>query len=347
MKFFKVLQYCIIIAIVILAVSRLAPYIADFNKLIALKDHINYWWIFAALFSQVFQYVGDGWFSQLLLKIADIKVEFKDAIRIASMNVFAAHILPVGEAGGMAAAYHFYRKKGVSTEKFIFLTICWTSITHILLVLLFIIPSYFLEETTPALNTGIIFMGILITALVFLIFYAISHHLISKLEKFLGKYKWAKPFFAFYHNRNIYIQRLKDHPVEIFFSIIASLIYYASNIATLTFAFLALGIFPSMTLIIFAYAASLLFSKITLAPAGIGAAEASLILIFLGAHIDPPIAVGATLIYRFISFWLPIPAGFLAFYSLKKESNGNIDFKALENEMLSEEAPNSKHQPSK
>ena len=87
--------------------------------------------------------------------------------------------------------------------------------------------------------------------------------------------------------------------------------------------------------------------EITLAPAGIGAAEASLILIFLGAHIDPPIAVGATLIYRFISFWLPIPAGFLAFYSLKKESNGNIDFKALENELLSEEAPNSKHQPSK
>ena len=330
MKIFKILQYVLIVAIVILAISKLAPYVADFDKLIKLKDQLNYGWIFAALFSQLFQYVGDGWFSQLLLKIADIKVKFKDAMRIASMNVFAAHILPVGEAGGLAAAYHFYRKKGVSTEKFIFLTICWSFITHVLLILLFIIPSYFLEEITPALNTGIIFMAIFITAAVLLIIYIIRHHLIGKLEKFLGKYKWAKPFFAFYRNRKTYIKRLNDHPWLIFLSIIASLIYYASNIATLTFSFLALGTFPSMTVIIFAYAASLLFSKITLAPAGIGAAEASLILIFLGAQIDPPVAVGATLIYRFISFLLPIPAGFLAFYSLKKESNDKVNLKVFE-----------------
>lgn len=334
MKFFKVLQYLVIIAVIILAISRLSPYVNDFNKLIELKDNINFWWILAAVFSQVFQYVGDGWFSQLLLKVADIKVHFKDAIRIASMNVFAAHILPVGEAGGLAAAYHFYRKKGVSTEKFIFLSICWTGITNILTVLLFIIPSYFLQEITPALNTGIIFVGIFISTLVLLMIYVIRHHLISKLEKYLGKFKWAKPFFSFYRNRKVYLKRLTQHPWLIFLSILASLTYYASNIATLTFSFLALGAFPSMTLIIFAYAASLLFSKLTLAPAGIGAAEASLILIFLGAQIDPTIAVGATLIFRFISFVLPIPAGFLAFYSLKKESHDKVSMKIFKKEII-------------
>jgi len=333
-KFLKVLQYLIIIAIVILAVSRLTPHIEDFSKLWDLKDHINYWWILAALFSQVFQYVGDGWFSQILLKISDIKIRFKDSMRIASLNVFAAHILPVGEAGGMAAAYHFYKKLGVDTEKFIFLTICWTAITHFLLLMLFIIPSFFLQDITATLNTSIISISITIVTLIILSTYLSRKHLFKKFKKHLGKYKWAKPFISFVQNRKIYTARLKKHPWLLIQSLIASLIYYASNIATLAFSFLALGIFPSITLIIFAYAAALIFSKITLAPAGIGAAEASLILIFLGAHIDPTIAIGATLIYRFISFWLPIPAGFVSFYSLKKESKGNVDMKIFEDQIV-------------
>ncbi len=334
MKFFKILQYFIIVAIVALAVSRLAPHINDFSKLWDLKDHIDYRFIFAALFSQVFQYVGDGWFSQLLLKVADIKVRFKDSMRIASLNVFAAHILPVGEAGGMAAAYHFYRKMGVDTEKFIFLTICWTAITHLLLILLFIVPSFFLQSITAALNTSIIFISVAIATLVILSLYISRHHLFGKLKKMFGKYKWAKPFFSFAKNRKTYTKRIKDHPWLITQSLIASLLYYAANISTLAFSFLALGTFPDITVIIFAYAASLLFSKITLAPAGIGAAEASLILIFLEAHIDPTIAIGATLIYRFISFWLPIPAGFFSFYSLKKESKLNVDMKVFEEQIL-------------
>ena len=333
MKFFKILQYFIIFAIVALALSRLAPHINDFYKLWDLKDHLQWGWILAALFSQVFQYVGDGWFSQILLKVADIKVKFKDSMRIASLNVFAAHLLPVGEAGGMAAAYHFYKKLGVDTEKFIFLTICWTGITHFILILLFIIPSYFLQGITAGLNTSIIFLSIFIATIVLLSLYLIRHHVFGKLEKLFGKYKWAKPFIAFGRNRKKYFKRLTDHPWLILASLFARLIYYASNIATLAFSFLALGTLPSITIIIFAYAASLLFSKITLAPAGIGAAEASLILIFLEAHIDPAIAIGATLIYRFISFWLPIPAGFFSYYSLKKESQASGNIKAFEEEL--------------
>jgi len=332
-KFLKILQYVIILGIVVWAVSRLAPHIDDFSKLWELKDHLNWWWILAALFSQIFQYVGDGWFSLLLLKIADIKVRFKDSMRIASLNVFAAHILPVGEAGGLAAAYHFYKKLGVNTEKFIFLTICWTTITHVILILLFLIPSIFLQGVTSGLNMSIIFISILIVMLISVGVYISRHHLYKKIEKFFGKYKWAKPFIAFTRNRAIYKARLKKHPWQISQSILASLIYYASNIATLAFSFMAFGTLPSMTLIVFAYAASLLFSKITLAPAGIGAAEASLILIFLEAHIDAPIAIGATLVYRFISFWLPIPGGFFSYYSLKKESKSNVDIKVLEDQI--------------
>lgn len=329
------MQYGIIVAIMALAISRLVPHFKDFSKVWQLKDTLNYGWIFAAIFAQTFQYIGDGWFSQLFLRIADAKVRIFDSLRIASLNVFAAHILPVGEAGGLAAAYHFYKKLGIDTEKFIFLSICWTGLIHVLLILMFIISGFFVDSQSGTLNTSIISFGALILVLVLLGLYITLKKFLPQLEKHLSKYKWTKPFFSFLHNKNVYKKRLKEHRGLVFFGFLAGIIYYLSNIASLIFSFLTFGILPPISVIIFAYASSLIFSKITLAPAGIGAAEASLILIFLEAKIDPTIAVGATLIYRLISFWFPIPAGFFSFYSLKKETKSTEELpKTFEEEIF-------------
>lgn len=317
----KILQYLILLGIIVLALTRLAPHFADFSKLWELKSSLKYTWIIAAVLSQLFQYIGDGWFSQLLLKIAQIKVSIKDSFRIASLNVFAAHILPLGEAGGLAAAYHFYRKLGVDPEKFIFLAVCWTGIIHFILGLLFILPIPFLQELPIAINSSLIFISITIGLFIMISIYTTRHKLLEKIEKMLSKYQWMKPFISFFKNIKTYRKLMKDHPWELFLSLIACFIYYASNIATLAFAFMAFGVLPSIPLLTFAYASSLIFSKITLAPAGIGATEATLILIFLEANFDPKVSLAAILVYRLISFWLPIPAGFISFYTLKKDTD--------------------------
>lgn len=320
MKTVKILRYLILIALVVFAVSRLAPHLNDFYKIIELKNQINYFWLTLAVFSQFFQYFGDGWLSQILLGMVHLKFNIKDTFRIASLNVFAAHILPVGEVGGLATAYHFYSKLGVDAEKFIFLSVAWTLITQISLLALFLAPIFFIPNLPISINTSVIIISLLIAALVIASIYVSRHHLFNKIKKFLGKYEWAKPLFTFIHNRGLYKELFFKHPFQIILSLLACLLYYASNIATLAFSFLVFNTLPAISIIIFAYTASLIFSKITLAPAGIGATEATLILIFLEANYDPKITLAAVVIYRLISFWLPIPAGFFSFYSLKKEA---------------------------
>ncbi len=323
MKLLKILRYVVLIGLVAFALSRLIPHLGDFSEVWNLKDQIRYRWIFAAIVSQLFQYIGDGWFSQILLQIVNVKVSIKDSFRIASLNVFAAHLLPIGEAGGVAAAYHFYRRLGVDSEKFIFLTVCWTAVTHIILLLLFIMPIFFLQELPIAINTSFTVINLMITGGIVLSLYLTRKKLFHKLEKWIGKHEWAKPFFSFIRKRKTYFKLITDQPGLFSLTMLASLIYYASNIATLAFSFMAFGIMPPMALIVFAYAASLIFSKITLSPAGLGAAEASLILIFLEGGMDPHLTVGAVIVYRLISFWLPIPAGFASFYSLRKKKTVN------------------------
>lgn len=308
---------------VVWALFRLAPHFKDFSVFWALKDRMHYGWLFLAIFSQLFQYIGDAWLSQVLLQMTGIHMKLQDTFRIAALNVFAAHLLPIGEAGGVAAAYHFYKKLGVTTEKFIFLTICWCLVTYILLFLLLIVPLPFLQYFVLKIDTHIIFTGSAIL-LIGLAIYMARKTIFLKLEKLLGKYDWFKQSTAFFRNRQKYKNLVLQHPGMVIKALLGGLIYYASNIATLALSFLAFGTLPSFPLICFAYSASLLLGRITLAPAGLGAAEATLILIFLEGRVDGNVTLAAVLVYRLISFWLPIPGGFFAFYSLKKKPGKEV-----------------------
>ncbi len=329
MKIFKILRTIFLIGIVAWAINNLRPHLNDFSKLWDLRNSVHYWWLGMAIFSQLFQYVGDGWLSQLLLRIINIHIKMKDTFRIAALNVFAAHLLPIGEAGGVAAAYHFYRKLGVTPENFIFTSICWGASTYILLFFLFVIPLFFLPNLKIPMGTQVITLTALVTALVFLAFW-FRKPIFRKLQKLLGKQSWFKHVEDFVKNRHGYQKLVIEQPGLVFKSFLAGLIYYASNIATLVFSFLTFGEFPSIALATFAYSVSLLLGRLTLAPAGIGATEATLILMFLSAGIDGNKVITAVLLYRFISFWLPIPGGAFSYYSLRKELGEKVVNKDIE-----------------
>ncbi|HSS67986.1 MAG TPA: lysylphosphatidylglycerol synthase transmembrane domain-containing protein [Nocardioidaceae bacterium] len=67
---------------------------------------------------------------------------------------------------------------------------------------------------------------------------------------------------------------------------------------------------PSMVLL--AYVLSLALALIPITPGGLGFVEAGLTSILVLAGVDRDQAVIATLLYRLVSFWLPIPIGALA-----------------------------------
>jgi uncharacterized protein (TIRG00374 family) len=53
-------------------------------------------------------------------------------------------------------------------------------------------------------------------------------------------------------------------------------------------------------------------------PGGLGAVEAALAAGLTTAGVDPAVAVSATLLFRFWTFWLPTIPGWLAFNNLQK-----------------------------
>jgi uncharacterized protein (TIRG00374 family) len=100
-------------------------------------------------------------------------------------------------------------------------------------------------------------------------------------------------------------------------SLAASVLSAAGNIGfdylALLCALRAVGAEPRPSLVLIAYASAALLALIPLTPGGLGFVEAGLVGTLTLAGVAAKEALLATLVYRLVSFWLPIPAGGVAY----------------------------------
>lgn len=329
----RYLRWLLIIALLLFALRQISPHFADFKDLIAKRNSINYLWLIVSGISILAQYVGDGWLSQILLKIAGFKIKLKETIKIASIDVFAAHLLPIGEAGTFTAITYFYKKLGVPNHVMIFLTVTWAAATNTILII-FLLISVALLPKLPSIPIHISSIIIELITIITIIFVFARKYLWQLLKTKFIRFRIFKDIITFINNYPSYLEKIRSNKFLIIQASLAALIYYIGNIASLYFAFLAFGNTPQIALITFAYLMSLITTFITLAPAGIGASEATMILIFHQFGVNPAIATAAVLIFRLFAFWLPIPAGALSYWSLKNYKEGSNQDKSLNNSKM-------------
>jgi uncharacterized protein (TIRG00374 family) len=80
----------------------------------------------------------------------------------------------------------------------------------------------------------------------------------------------------------------------------------------------AVGAQPRPSLVLLAYAATQLLALIPLTPGGLGFVEAGLVGTLTLAGVASQDALVATLLYRLVSYWLPIPAGGVAYLVFRR-----------------------------
>jgi uncharacterized protein (TIRG00374 family) len=92
----------------------------------------------------------------------------------------------------------------------------------------------------------------------------------------------------------------------------------AFDFLALLCALRAVGTQPQPSLVVLAYAAAGLLALIPLTPGGLGFVESGLVGLLTLAGVTPQDALLATLTYRLVSYWLPIPAGGLAYVAFSR-----------------------------
>jgi uncharacterized protein (TIRG00374 family) len=94
-------------------------------------------------------------------------------------------------------------------------------------------------------------------------------------------------------------------------------------------ALYAVGAKPRLSLVLLAYGAAAVLSMIPITPGGLGFVEAGLTATLIAAGVDGSDALLATLAYRVVSYWLPLPAG-LGASVLFRRRYGRVDLDAGE-----------------
>jgi len=97
---------------------------------------------------------------------------------------------------------------------------------------------------------------------------------------------------------------------------------YLALLAALT----AVGTRPRPSLVLLAYVAAIVLGMIPLTPGGLGFVEAGLAAMLSLAGVRAADAVLSTLAYRLVSYWLPIPTGFVAYtlFRRRRERAGTV-----------------------
>ncbi len=94
--------------------------------------------------------------------------------------------------------------------------------------------------------------------------------------------------------------------------------YWAFSIGVLWASFHSLGIQVPFAVVVQGFFLGMVANLFPLAPAGVGAVDAGMIGAFVLFGLPEETVFPAILIFRLVSFWMPIPPGVVAFFQLRK-----------------------------
>lgn len=341
----KTVLFVIIVGI---ALYVLIPKLIGVKEAVFLLRRLNPYWVSFAVVMEIISYVGMAILTQVVLNVIGERLRFADLVRLAFLNVFAIHVFPVGGVGTAATNYYFLKSAGISDGKTIITFVIKNIFIYISLGIIFILSLLYLPTHAQlSLNQLIVVVGLTAFAIWLLVYIILLYrdkdkfykrarqvaNFLNRIYKKIFKKDLAtnERIDTIIEDMHTGLQYLDHQRSKNWYAFGGSLINWLGDILCLGLVFLALGYQIHLGVLAFAYCIANILSIISWIPGGLGVVEGSLGLIFISFGVPADLAWIAVLIYRLISFWLPIPAGMYSFFSLMrkvrtkefKSENGN------------------------
>jgi len=268
----------------------------------------NLWWL---LLGVAFYFTGipvlAGQFVALSLK----KITYALTLRVEAATMFVNKLLPQGVGTISLNIYYFTKLKHTPSQATAAVTVNALASTsaYIVLIILALLFSdvsvniggiFTQSETEPAIFT-------LITVL-------IIGCVIALLSAKTLRARVVNTWRTFKAN----IAAYKKRPRSLLTNTILNGIGTSLNVLTLMVAAKSIGVEVSFADALIAYTFGNFAATLVPTPGGIGSAEMGIYSGLVLVGVDSSLALSTTLLYRFITYWLPILPGYYYFHSLRK-----------------------------
>ncbi|HEX5984345.1 MAG TPA: lysylphosphatidylglycerol synthase transmembrane domain-containing protein [Solirubrobacterales bacterium] len=257
-----------------------------------------------------------------------LRLRWSETYEINLAGVAATRLFSAGGAGGIALTYWALRKAGLPRRDVARRMIAFVSLQYAFYPIAIIVFGILLRtgvvngkssvELTiiPAAIAGfLLILGILITLIPSdagqrLARYAHSERsrqwltTAGKVPATLGEgFRFALGLFT--------------HPSKGGLAVIGAAGFWAANIGILWASFHAFGVHVPLAVVIQGFFLGMVANLLPFAPAGVGAVDAGMIGAFVLFGIPEETVFPAILVFRLVSFWMPIPPGIFAFFQLR------------------------------
>jgi len=284
----------------------------DFPELFKIIKNINLFYFLPALiiYFTVFPILALRW--QILLKNAGLKKKLKDLSEIIMLQWFANCIVPA-KLGDLYKGYLVRKNYNFPISKTIGTIFVERLIDIIFLVILLAIPIFTIF--------GGIFPPIIIipfeVLVVIIVILLIAIFLIKKYRKRVikivpEKLKKAVHLFERGISKSL---KLKDIPLILVYSFLQ----WFTQIITVYLIFFSINLKISFALAMFIALTSALITIIPLTPAGMGISELAIAGILVMFGIEKNLAISASILVRFITYWCLVLVGGITYMLSSKK----------------------------
>ena len=285
----------IVLVTSLIGIYLLLPQIQQLRGSIPVLEHAAIWWIIAGLAMSALSFFAAAYTQYVA---GDYIGSFKRITVLQLTGAFINHFLPfnMGSSGLTARYYWTLGKSRIRAVSLSVIPITFGILTHVTAIA--IISPLTLSHVTQH-YFGSSFILWFFVALILLL--AITYLIPPLRRRFMSILREAADSFGS-------IKLRSQLPGLILGSLALTVILSIALLFSVYAAHAAISIIDAFTI----FVTLTVVQNVAPTPGGIGASEAFLVFGLTSVGIILPQAVAATLIFRFVSFWVPIIPGILA-----------------------------------
>ena len=277
----------------------------NFEQISTAVATANVWWILAALIFSLMTYVGAA---LALVAFSPVRLSVWRSTEVHLASSVVALVAPAG-VGGAAINLRFLNRRGVPTPISV-ATVALVQVVQFLatVVLLIVLAAMTGQSTGLTLPSDWLVLGAV--GLVAVIGSALF---VPRVRTWV----WGKvePTYRQVWPRLVWIM---SNPLRLALGAGGTLLLSLSYVLSFSASLWAFGYTLPFSVLAITYLASNTVGSVVPSPGGIGPVEIALTAGLVTAGIPSGVALSAAIVYRLVTFWAPIPVGWLSLQRLQR-----------------------------
>jgi Mg2+-importing ATPase len=308
----------------VVALSVAVLRFSEAQEIARLAERAKPSWLLLAIVLQACTYVAQGEIWRGIGRAAQFPLSRVVAFKVSIAKLFVDQALPSGGISGSAAVARYLEDRGMLKPAIMAGVVVNIASYFAVYVLLLLVALLLLSLPAPAGKAMILGSTVFIVCSVMLVIalLVLPGHATSRIARYLARLRPLKNLLGPIEEADVTLVRKPRLLVE---ACISQLAIVLLDAATVWVLIEALGADASAVAVFASFMISNLFRTIGILPGGLGTFEASSVLTLGLVGVPLPVALSATLLFRGLSFWLPMLPGMWFSQRLFRRRSHDVD----------------------